>query len=206
MVFTELFSIKWWKYLPFREWRMTSTLTASPANNHSLLVIKTAIWMALWGIWEISRLRWALLWMTQNHPKLIWNGYLTISCTHWSRLRPPNSCQTKQTEVEWVKLVPIWLRPQRQSLASGTSMQHLTWSKMDSWPLPSTHWSRSRPQNSRQTKQTVVKWVKLVHWPKTHVWWTKMMFFELAKGWDQYLSTQDNHLVQGICVLKSNPK
>ena len=74
----ELFSIKWWKYLPFREWRMTSTLTASPANDHSLLVIKTAIWMALWGIWEISRLRWALLWMTQNHPKLIWNGYLTI--------------------------------------------------------------------------------------------------------------------------------
>ena len=32
-----------------------------------------------------------------------------------------------------------------------------------------------------------------------------MMFFELPKGWDQYFSTQDNQLVQGICVLKSNP-
>ena len=31
------------------------------------------------------------------------------------------------------------------------------------------------------------------------------MFFELPKGWDQYFSTQDNQLVQGICVLKSNP-
>ena len=32
-----------------------------------------------------------------------------------------------------------------------------------------------------------------------------MMFFELPKGCDQYFSTLDNQLVQGICVLKSNP-
>ena len=31
------------------------------------------------------------------------------------------------------------------------------------------------------------------------------MFFELVKRWDQYFSIQDNQLVQGICVLKSNP-
>ena len=40
---------------------------------------------------------------------------------------------------------------------------------------------------------------------RTHVCWTKLMFFELPKGWDQYFSTQDNSLVQGICVPKSNP-
>ena len=37
-----------------------------------------------------------------------------------------------------------------------------------------------------------------------HVRWTEMMFFELAKGWDQYFHTQDTSLVQGICVPKSN--
>ena len=37
-----------------------------------------------------------------------------------------------------------------------------------------------------------------------HVCWTKMMFFELPKGWDQYFSTWDSSLFQGICVLKSN--
>ena len=40
---------------------------------------------------------------------------------------------------------------------------------------------------------------------QSHVCWTKMMFLELAKGWDQYFSTQDNQLVQRLCVLKSNP-
>ena len=39
----------------------------------------------------------------------------------------------------------------------------------------------------------------------THVCWTKMMFFELPKGWDGYFLSPDNVLVQGICVLKSNP-
>ncbi len=31
------------------------------------------------------------------------------------------------------------------------------------------------------------------------------MFLELVKRWDQYFSIQDNQLVRGICVLKSNP-
>ena len=39
----------------------------------------------------------------------------------------------------------------------------------------------------------------------THVCWTKMMFFENAKGWDQYFSTQDISLIYGIIVQKSNP-
>ena len=39
----------------------------------------------------------------------------------------------------------------------------------------------------------------------SHVCRTKMMLFELVKRWDQYFSIQDNQLVQGICVLKSNP-
>ena len=180
--------------------------------------------------------------MTQNHPKLIWNGYLAIASyplvkieapkltptqtnwswmdqtcphlnwtdywpqsqrlasrtsmshlnwsemdtwplpsTHWSRLRPPNSRQTKQTGVEWVKLVLIWLGlahwPQSKSLASGASMPHQNWSKIDTWPLPSTHWSRMRPPNSCQNKQTWVEGVKLVPiWiglitdPRVKVW------------------------------------
>ena len=39
----------------------------------------------------------------------------------------------------------------------------------------------------------------------THVCRTKMMFFELPKGWDRYFFIPDNVLCQGICVLKSNP-
>jgi len=38
-----------------------------------------------------------------------------------------------------------------------------------------------------------------------HVCQTKMMFFELPKGWDRYFFIPDNVLCQGICVLKSNP-
>ena len=38
-----------------------------------------------------------------------------------------------------------------------------------------------------------------------HVCRTKMMFFELPKGWDRYFFIPDNVLCQGICVLKSNP-
>ena len=38
-----------------------------------------------------------------------------------------------------------------------------------------------------------------------HVCGTKMMFFELPKGWDRYFFIPDNVLCQGICVLKSNP-
>ena len=38
----------------------------------------------------------------------------------------------------------------------------------------------------------------------SHVRWTEMMFNELVKGWDQYFSTQDMTVVQGICVINSN--
>ena len=40
---------------------------------------------------------------------------------------------------------------------------------------------------------------------EAHVCRTKMMFLELAKGWDQYFCTQDTSSVQGICVAKSKP-
>ena len=39
--------------------------------------------------------------------------------------------------------------------------------------------------------------------PPAHVCRTKMMFFELAKGWDQYFCTQATSLVQGICVTQA---
>ena len=38
----------------------------------------------------------------------------------------------------------------------------------------------------------------------THVRRTSMMFFEFVRVWKYYFSTQDNTLVQWICVSKSN--
>ena len=138
-------------------------------------VILVPIWLRLTD-WPQSQ----ILASGASKSHLNWSEMDTwpLPSTHWSRLRSPNSCQTKQTGVEWVKLVPIWLRltdwPQSQSLASGASKSHLNWSKMDTWPLPSPHWSRLRSSNSRQTKQTGVEWVilvpiqlRLTHWPQS---------------------------------------
>ena len=39
---------------------------------------------------------------------------------------------------------------------------------------------------------------------RAHVRRTAMMFFELVGVWEYFFSTQDNPLVQWICVSKSN--
>ena len=69
--------------------------------------------------------------------------------------------------------------------------------KQETWSRPGTItpsvWSRSKITPCGASDAS------------THVRWTKMMFFELLKGWNQYFCTQDTSLVQGICVAKSNP-
>ena len=39
------------------------------------------------------------------------------------------------------------------------------------------------------------------HSAPSHVCWTKIMFFELLKRWDQYFSTQDNSTLKSVGMV-----
>ena len=146
---------------PFFDFHLSKLITRQKKiRNGYIMVTDDKIWLK-----ALLRDQWITIWAYRNQewflsiifgsnrstvelytPKLIQNGYLSIALYPLVNIEAPK-LTPNQTNWSWMDQTCPHLNwtdywPQSQRLASGASMSHLNWSEMDTWPLPSTYWSK----------------------------------------------------------------